>query len=79
MVMAVVVEELRKKPEFYKIFAENTYEEILALVEPFKNTGTIQYDLEYLLKPEVAEICRHLLASVQLNAQKVGAPPIPGM
>lgn len=79
MVMAVVVGELRKKPEFYKIFAENTYEEILALVEPFKNTGTIQYDLEYLLKPEVAEICRHLLASVQLNAQQVGAPPIPGM
>ena len=79
IVMAVVVEELRKKPEFYKIFAENTYEEILALVEPFKNTGTIKYDLEYLLKPEVAEICRYLLASVQLNAQEKGAPPIPGM
>jgi hypothetical protein len=74
LVMAVVVEELRKKPEFYKIFAENTYDELLAIIEPFKNTGTIQYDFDYLLKPEVAEICRYLLAAVQLNAQQNGLP-----
>ncbi len=74
LVMAVVVEELRKKPEFFKIFAENTYEELLAIIEPFKNTGTIQYDFDYLLKPEVAEICRYLLAAVQLNAQQNGLP-----
>ena len=74
LVMAVVVEELRKKPEFFKIFAENTYEELLAIIEPFKNTGTIQYDFDYLLKPEVAEICRYLLAAVQLNAQQQGLP-----
>tara|TARA_B100000131_G_scaffold254763_1_gene249168 strand:- start:10144 stop:11688 length:1545 start_codon:yes stop_codon:yes gene_type:complete len=77
LVMAVVVEELRKKPEFYKIFAENTYEELLAIIEPFKNTGTIQYDFDYLLKPEVAEICRYLLAAVQLNAQQNGLPAMP--
>lgn len=77
LVMAVVVEELRKKPEFYKIFAENTYEELLAIIEPFKNTGTIQYDFDYLLKPEVAEICRYLLAAVQLNAQQQGLPTMP--
>ena len=74
LVMAVVVEELRKKPEFYKIFAENTYDELLAIIEPFKNTGTIQYDFDYLLKTEVAEICRYLLAAVQLNAQQNGLP-----
>lgn len=74
LVMAVVVEELRKKPEFYKIFAENTYDELLAIIEPFKNTGTIQYDFDYLLKAEVAEICRYLLAAVQLNAQQNGLP-----
>ena len=76
LVMAVVVEELRKKPEFFKIFAENTYEELLAIIEPFKNTGTIQYDFDYLLKPEVAEICRYLLAAVQEDARQKGLPTI---
>jgi len=79
IVMAVVVEELRKKPEFFKIFAENTYEELLALIEPFKNTGTIQYDFDYLLKPEVATICRYLLAAVQSNAQQNGLPQMQGI
>lgn len=78
LIMAVVVEELRKKPEFYKIFATNTYEELVAIIEPFKNTGTIQYDFEYLLRPEVSEICRYLLAAVQHDAATKGAPPIPG-
>ena len=77
LVMAVVVDELRKKPEFYKIFAENTYEELLAIIEPFKNTGTIQYDFDYLLKPEVAEICRFLLAAVQQDAREKGLPNMP--
>jgi len=77
LVMAVVVEELRKKPEFYKIFAENTYDELLAIIEPFKNTGTIQYDFDYLLKPEVAEICRYLLYAVQADARQKGLPVMP--
>jgi hypothetical protein len=77
LVMAVVVDELRKKPEFYKIFAENSYDELLALIEPFKTTGTIQYDFNYLLKPDVAEICRYLLTAVQADAQIKGIPPMP--
>ena len=70
IVMAAVVSELKKRPEFYNIFASNTYEEIIAQLEPFKETGAIKYDYEYLLKPEIAEIARHLLGSVAADAQQ---------
>jgi len=79
MVMGVVVEQLRDRPEFYKIFAENTYEELLATIEPFKNTGTIQYDYEYLLDPDVANICRYMLNAVQADAAANGAPVVNGL
>jgi len=79
LILAVVVEQLRDRPEFYKIFAENTYEELVATIEPFKNTGTISYDYEYLLNPEVAEVCRHMLAAVAADAQQKGAPPVEGL
>ena len=79
LILAVVVEQLRDRPEFYKIFAENTYDELVATIEPFKNTGTINYDYEYLLNPEVAEVCRHMLAAVAADAQNKGAPPVEGM
>ena len=79
LILAVVVEQLRDRPEFYKIFAENTYDELVATIEPFKNTGTISYDYEYLLNPEVAEVCRHMLAAVANDAATNGAPPIQGM
>lgn len=79
LILAVVVEQLRDRPEFYKIFAENTYEELVATIEPFKNTGTISYDYEYLLNPDVAEVCRHMLAAVAADARQKGAPPIEGM
>ena len=79
LILAVVVEQLRDRPEFYKIFAENTYEELVATIEPFKNTGTISYDYEYLLNPDVAEVCRHMLAAVAADAQQKGAPPVEGM
>jgi len=70
LVMAAVVSELKKRPEFYNIFATNTYEEIIAQLEPFKHTGAINFDYEYLLKPEIAEIARHLLGSVATDAQR---------
>ena len=79
LILALVVEQLRDKPEFYKIFAENSYDELVATIEPFKNTGTISYDFEYLLQPEVAEICRHLLAAVAHDAQTKGFPTVEGM
>lgn len=79
LILAVVVEQLRDRPEFYKIFAENTYDELVATIEPFKNTGTISYDYEYLLNPDVAEVCRHMLAAVAEDARQKGAPPVDGM
>ena len=70
IVMAAVIAELKKRPEFYAIFANNSYEEIIAQLDPFKDTGAIKYDYEYLLKPEIADIARHLLNSVAADAQQ---------
>ena len=44
IVIAAVVSELKKRPEFYGIFANNSYEEIVAQLEPFKETETIKFD-----------------------------------
>ena len=70
IVMAAVVSELKKRPEFYNIFATNSYEELIAQLEPFKDTGAIKFDYEYLLKPEIAEIARSLLGAVAADSTK---------
>ena len=69
IIMSAVTSELKKRPEFYNIFATNTYEELIAQIDPFKETGAVKYDYEYLLRPEVAEIARYLLAAVAQDAQ----------
>jgi len=77
LIVAAVVGELRKNPEFYKIFADNTYDELMAKIEPFKLTGAVEKDYAYLLKPEVQEVCRPLLQAVKSDALQNGAPPLP--
>jgi hypothetical protein len=69
IIMAAVTSELKKRPEFYNIFAKNTYEELVGQIEPFKDTGAVKYDYEYLLRPEVGEIARHLLYAVAQDSQ----------
>ena len=52
LIVAAGVAELRSNPEFYKIFADNTYDELMAKIEPFKTTGAVEQDYLYLQKPE---------------------------
>jgi hypothetical protein len=77
LVTAAVIGELRKNPEFYKIFAENTYDELMAKIEPFKHTGAVEQDFGYLLQPQVQEVCRPLLVAVTNDAQTSGMPSMP--
>ena len=77
LVTAAVIGELRKNPEFYKIFAENTYDELMAKIEPFKHTGAVEQDYSYLLQPQVQEVCRPLLAAVTNDAKMNGMPSVP--
>ncbi len=69
IVLAAVISELRKRPEFYNIFASNSYEELIAQLDPFKDTGAVKFDFEYLLRPEIAEIANHLLSAVAMDSQ----------
>jgi hypothetical protein len=74
IILAAVISELRKRPEFYKIFSDNSYEEVIAQLEPFKDTGAIKFDYEYLIRPEIAEIARHLLGAVSNDKMSNGIP-----
>ena len=77
MIVAAGVSELRSNPEFYKIFADNTYDELMAKIEPFKTTGAVEQDYLYLQKPEVQEVCRYLLQAVKNDALQNGIPEMP--
>ena len=71
------IAQLRKdSPEFYKIFANNTYEELLVQIEPFRETGGVNWDYEFLLQPETGRVCRPLLDAITADAQTNGYPDI---
>ena len=53
--------ELKKVPVLHEIFASNTYEELMAEIEPFKDTGGVKHDYKYMLQPDVAVVCREVL------------------
>ena len=74
LLVSAVVSELRKNAEFYKIFATNTYDELMANIEPFKNTGAVMQDYEYLLQPGTQSVCRPLLEAVSLDSRTNGFP-----
>ena len=64
-VVGGIKSELQKQPVFYQIFSENTYEEMMGIIEPFKETGGVIHDYNYLLQPEIANLCRSVLQSVK--------------
>ena len=76
LLVSAVVGELRKNPEFYKIFATNTYDELMANIEPFKATGAVRQDYEYLLQPATQGVCRPLLEAVAVDSRTNGFPQL---
>ena len=64
-VVSGIKSELEKQPVFYEIFSQNTYEEMMGIIEPFKETGGVIHDYNYLLQPDVANLCRSVLQSVK--------------
>ena len=62
-VISGIKDEISKQPVFAQIFQENTYEQMMGLIEPFKNTGGVIHDYNFLLQPEIANLCRSVLIS----------------
>ena len=62
-VISGIKDEISKQPVFAQIFQENTYEQMMGLIEPFKNTGGVIHDYNFLLQPEIANLCRSVLTS----------------
>jgi hypothetical protein len=65
LVYSFIASELKKNPVFLDIFSSNNYDELMAEIEPFKDTGGVIHDYNFLLKPEVANVCRKILEAVQ--------------
>jgi hypothetical protein len=65
LVYSFVVGELKKNEVFWNIFSGNSYDELMALIEPYKNTGGVIHDYNFLLRPDVANVCREILRRVQ--------------
>jgi len=62
-VISGIKDEISKQPVFAQIFKENTYEQMMGLIEPFKNTGGVIHDYNFLLQPDIANLCRSVLIS----------------
>ena len=65
LVYAFVVGELKKNEVFWNIFRTHTYDELMALIAPYKETGGVVHDYNFLLRPEVAGVCREMLKRVK--------------
>ena len=55
--------EINSQPVFAQIFRENTYEQMMGIIEPYKETGGVVHDYNFLLQPDIANLCRQVLAS----------------
>jgi len=55
--------EINAQPVFAQIFRENSYEQMMGLIEPYKDTGGVVHDYNFLLQPDTANLCRQVLQS----------------
>lgn len=65
LVYAFVVGELKKNEVFWNIFNSHTYDELMALIAPYKDTGGVVHDYNFLLRTDVATVCREMLKRVK--------------
>ena len=62
-VISGIKDEINQQPVFAQIFTENTYEQLMGLIEPYKETGGVIHDYNFLLQPDIASLCRGVLVS----------------
>lgn len=58
-----IMDEIQAQPVFAQIFRENTYEQLMGLIEPYKETGGVIHDYNFLLQPDIAGLCRSVLVA----------------
>lgn len=65
IVYSFISSELKKNDVFWNIFRTNTYEELLGIIEPYKDSGGVIHDYNFLLRADVAAVCQKILTKVQ--------------
>ena len=63
-VYGYIVGQLKQNPVFWDIFSRNSYDELMAMIHPFVDTGGVRFDYSFLQKPESAQVCREIIARI---------------
>tara|TARA_B100000131_G_C18117353_1_gene611721 strand:+ start:631 stop:2115 length:1485 start_codon:yes stop_codon:yes gene_type:complete len=63
-VLSQVRQHLTSNPVLANTFATNSYEELIAKIKPFEGTGGLHHDVGFLQRPDTANFCREILASI---------------
>ncbi len=49
---------------FWEIFRGNDYDQLLAIIHPFVQTGGVRFDYGFLTRDEVRVVCTELIARI---------------
>jgi hypothetical protein len=63
-VYGYIIGQLKQNPVFWDIFRSNDYDQLLAIINPFVQTGGVRFDYGFLTRDEVRVVCTELIARI---------------
>lgn len=63
-VYGYIIGQLKQNPVFWDIFRNNDYDQLLAIIHPFVQTGGVRFDYGFLTRDEVRAVCTELIARI---------------
>ena len=67
-VYGYITGQLKQNPVFWDIFTTHTYDELLAAIHPFVETGGVRFDYGFLQQPDSVQICTELITRMTAQA-----------
>ena len=66
-VYGYIIGQLKQNPVFWDIFRSNDYDQLLAIIHPFVQTGGVRFDYGFLTRDEVRAVCTELIARIHAD------------
>lgn len=63
-VYGYIIGQLKQNEVFWEIFRSNDYDQLLAIIHPFVQTGGVRFDYGFLSRDEVRAVCTELIARI---------------
>ena len=63
-VYGYIIGQLKQNEVFWEIFRGNDYDQLLAIIHPFVQTGGVRFDYGFLTRDEVRVVCTELIARI---------------